>query len=87
MPEPENGRVSVLQEQYRQLRADNAEIKALLHEACGKWERHWQSEHDRLLSVEARVALVEHRIGVWQTGQALFTTVASTIAGWLGTRS
>ena len=82
VPKQDNGRVPVLQEQYRQLLENDKEIKALLLAACQRWD----TDHDRLIVLEAKVQRNTERIGIWQAGQAIWTTVAATLAGWFGTR-
>ena len=40
----------------------------------------------RLRALELRQAASEHKIGLFAGLQATFTTIASVVAGWLGTR-
>lgn len=41
---------------------------------------------ERLRIVEDKTSRLEERLGVWQAAQALYSTIASAIAAFLGTR-
>jgi hypothetical protein len=57
-------------------------IEELLRDQC----RLQAADHDRIGNLEGELRRVNDRIGAFQAAQGLLTLIASTFAGWLGTR-